>query len=74
VEAKIRPLLMFQGTAEQAMNFYVSLFPGGTLTSFLAVVRVRWECSEMDFGFGSEAGHRVFLNRRSQVRVLPGPP
>lgn len=26
--AKIRPFLMFQGKAEEAMNFYVSLFQG----------------------------------------------
>ncbi|MGA7226540.1 MAG: VOC family protein [Candidatus Acidiferrales bacterium] len=25
---KIRPFLMFEGKAEEAMNFYVSLFPG----------------------------------------------
>ncbi len=28
---KIRPFLMFQGNAEEAMNFYVSLFPGGEI-------------------------------------------
>jgi predicted 3-demethylubiquinone-9 3-methyltransferase (glyoxalase superfamily) len=27
-DAKVRPFLMFQGKAEEAMNFYVSLFPG----------------------------------------------
>jgi predicted 3-demethylubiquinone-9 3-methyltransferase (glyoxalase superfamily) len=26
--ARIRPFLMFEGKAEEAMNFYVSLFPG----------------------------------------------
>jgi predicted 3-demethylubiquinone-9 3-methyltransferase (glyoxalase superfamily) len=26
--AMIRPFLMFEGKAEEAMNFYVSLFPG----------------------------------------------
>jgi len=25
---KVRPFLMFEGKAEEAMNFYVSLFPG----------------------------------------------
>jgi predicted 3-demethylubiquinone-9 3-methyltransferase (glyoxalase superfamily) len=34
--AKIRPFLMFQGNAEEAMNFYVSLFPDGKV---LDVVR-----------------------------------
>ena len=30
--AKVRPFLMFQGkVAEEAMNFYVSLFPGGEI-------------------------------------------
>ena len=28
---KVRPFLMFQGHAEQAMHFYVSLFPGAAL-------------------------------------------
>ena len=28
VAAKVRPFLMFQGKAEEAMNFYVSLIPG----------------------------------------------
>jgi len=28
VQAKVRPFLMFEGKAEEAMNFYVSLFPG----------------------------------------------
>jgi predicted 3-demethylubiquinone-9 3-methyltransferase (glyoxalase superfamily) len=28
---KIRPHLMFEGAAEQAMNFYVSLFPGSEI-------------------------------------------
>jgi predicted 3-demethylubiquinone-9 3-methyltransferase (glyoxalase superfamily) len=27
--ATIRPFLMFQGNAEEAMNFYIGLFPGG---------------------------------------------
>jgi len=27
-QAKILPFLMFEGRAEEAMNFYVSLFPG----------------------------------------------
>jgi predicted 3-demethylubiquinone-9 3-methyltransferase (glyoxalase superfamily) len=29
--AKILPFLMFQGKAEEAMNFYVSLFPGAII-------------------------------------------
>jgi predicted 3-demethylubiquinone-9 3-methyltransferase (glyoxalase superfamily) len=28
---KIRPFLMFEGNAEEAMNLYVSLFPGGEI-------------------------------------------
>jgi predicted 3-demethylubiquinone-9 3-methyltransferase (glyoxalase superfamily) len=27
-DAKIHPFLMFEGKAEEAMNFYISLFPG----------------------------------------------
>ena len=34
--ARIRPFLMFEGKAEEAMNFYVSLFPGGEV---LGIVR-----------------------------------
>lgn len=29
---KVRPFLMFEGKAEEAMRFYVSLFPGGEVT------------------------------------------
>ncbi|HEX6749743.1 MAG TPA: VOC family protein [Longimicrobium sp.] len=29
----VRPFLMFEGKAEEAMNFYVSLIPGGEITS-----------------------------------------
>lgn len=32
VQAKVRPFLMFEGRAEEAMNFYVSLFPDGAIT------------------------------------------
>ncbi len=32
VHAKVRPFLMFEGKAEEAMNFYVSLFPGSEIT------------------------------------------
>jgi predicted 3-demethylubiquinone-9 3-methyltransferase (glyoxalase superfamily) len=28
VQTKVRPFLMFEGNAEEAMKFYVSLFPG----------------------------------------------
>jgi predicted 3-demethylubiquinone-9 3-methyltransferase (glyoxalase superfamily) len=35
-DSKIRPFLMFEGKAEQAMNFYVSLFPGAEV---LEIVR-----------------------------------
>jgi predicted 3-demethylubiquinone-9 3-methyltransferase (glyoxalase superfamily) len=30
--ATVRPFLMFEGRAEEAMNFYVSLFPDGKIT------------------------------------------
>jgi predicted 3-demethylubiquinone-9 3-methyltransferase (glyoxalase superfamily) len=33
VSQAIKPFLMFEGQAERAMNFYVSLFPGGAITS-----------------------------------------
>jgi predicted 3-demethylubiquinone-9 3-methyltransferase (glyoxalase superfamily) len=29
MDPKVKPFLMFEGKAEEAMNFYVSLFPGG---------------------------------------------
>lgn len=29
MDSKVQPFLMFHGKAEEAMNFYVSLFPGG---------------------------------------------
>jgi predicted 3-demethylubiquinone-9 3-methyltransferase (glyoxalase superfamily) len=32
MNATVRPFLMFEGKAEQAMNFYVSLFPDGKIT------------------------------------------
>jgi predicted 3-demethylubiquinone-9 3-methyltransferase (glyoxalase superfamily) len=31
--ATIRPLLMFQGAAAEAMRFYMSLFPGGEIVA-----------------------------------------
>jgi predicted 3-demethylubiquinone-9 3-methyltransferase (glyoxalase superfamily) len=35
-DSKIRPFLMFEGKAEEAMNFYASLFPGAEV---LGIVR-----------------------------------
>ena len=35
VQAKIQPFLMFEGKAEQAMTFYVSLFPGSEITELV---------------------------------------
>lgn len=32
---QIRPFLMFEGKAEEAMRFYVSLFPGGQVTDIV---------------------------------------
>jgi predicted 3-demethylubiquinone-9 3-methyltransferase (glyoxalase superfamily) len=32
MSTKVRPFLMFEGKAEEAMRFYVSLFPGGEVT------------------------------------------
>lgn len=32
---KILPFLMFQGRAEEAMNFYVSLFPGSAVSNIV---------------------------------------
>jgi len=34
-ETKIRPFLMFEGQAEEAMNFYVSLFPSAEMLKVL---------------------------------------
>jgi predicted 3-demethylubiquinone-9 3-methyltransferase (glyoxalase superfamily) len=34
-EAKIQPFLMFEGKAEEAMNFYVSLFAGAKVLGVL---------------------------------------
>jgi predicted 3-demethylubiquinone-9 3-methyltransferase (glyoxalase superfamily) len=31
MSATVRPFLMFEGRAEEAMNFYVSLFPDGKI-------------------------------------------
>jgi predicted 3-demethylubiquinone-9 3-methyltransferase (glyoxalase superfamily) len=31
VNQQVRPFLMFEGRAEEAMNFYVSLLPGGEI-------------------------------------------
>lgn len=33
--ARIRPFLMFEGKAEEAMNFYVSLFPGSAIADLV---------------------------------------
>jgi predicted 3-demethylubiquinone-9 3-methyltransferase (glyoxalase superfamily) len=33
--AKIQPLLMFGGKAEEAMNFYVLLFPGAKVLGII---------------------------------------
>jgi predicted 3-demethylubiquinone-9 3-methyltransferase (glyoxalase superfamily) len=32
MSTKVRPFLMFEGKAEEAMRLYVSLFPGGEIT------------------------------------------
>jgi predicted 3-demethylubiquinone-9 3-methyltransferase (glyoxalase superfamily) len=32
---KVRPFLMFEGKAEEAIRFYVSLFPGGEVTDIV---------------------------------------
>ncbi len=31
-QTQVRPFLMFEGQAEAAMNFYISLFPGAEIT------------------------------------------
>lgn len=31
MQTKVRPILMFQGDAEEAMNLYVALFPGSEI-------------------------------------------
>lgn len=31
MQTEVRPFLMFQGNAEEAIRFYVSLFPGGEI-------------------------------------------
>jgi predicted 3-demethylubiquinone-9 3-methyltransferase (glyoxalase superfamily) len=35
VQAKIQPFLMFEGKAEEAMTFYVSLYPGSEITELV---------------------------------------
>lgn len=35
MQTTVRPFLMFQGNAEEAMNFYVSLFPGAEVTEIV---------------------------------------
>lgn len=32
---KVRPFLIFEGKAEEAMRFYVSIFPGGKVTDIV---------------------------------------
>ncbi len=34
-ETKVHPFLMFEGRAEEAMNFYVSLFPGSRVNEVI---------------------------------------
>lgn len=34
-DAKIHPFLMFEGKAEEAMNFYISLFPGAEVLDII---------------------------------------
>jgi predicted 3-demethylubiquinone-9 3-methyltransferase (glyoxalase superfamily) len=34
LQSKIQPFLMFEGKAEEAMNFYVSLFPGSEIAEW----------------------------------------
>jgi predicted 3-demethylubiquinone-9 3-methyltransferase (glyoxalase superfamily) len=35
MSTKVQPFLMFQGKAEEAMNFYVSLLPGSKITDIV---------------------------------------
>ncbi len=35
MSAKVRPFLMFEGKAEEAMNFYVSLIPGSEIVDIV---------------------------------------
>jgi predicted 3-demethylubiquinone-9 3-methyltransferase (glyoxalase superfamily) len=35
VKTKVQPFLMFEGKAEEAMNFYVSLFPGSEVSDIV---------------------------------------
>ena len=35
MQTKVRPFLMFEGKAEEAMNFYVSLFPGSAIVDIV---------------------------------------
>jgi predicted 3-demethylubiquinone-9 3-methyltransferase (glyoxalase superfamily) len=35
MSVKVQPFLMFEGKAEEAMNFYVSLFPGSKITDIV---------------------------------------
>lgn len=35
MKTKVHPFLMFQGKAEEAMNFYVSLFPGAAVSEIV---------------------------------------
>lgn len=62
-DASVRPFLMFEGSAEEAMNFYVSLFPGAKVLDNL-----RYRANEA----GAEGGSMPFRSRRHFVfrRVL----
>lgn len=54
-DASVRPFLMFEGSAEEAMNFYVSLFPGAKVLDNL-----RYRANEA----GAEGGSMPFRSRR----------
>ncbi len=62
MSTKVRPFLMFQGDAEEAMNFYVSLFPGGDVIDI-----VRYGPGQAGAeGFGDEG---KFLDRTPADRM-----
>jgi predicted 3-demethylubiquinone-9 3-methyltransferase (glyoxalase superfamily) len=48
ITQRIKPFLWFDGTAEEAAKFYVSIFPGSSIQSVSAVV-TRFQLGGLDF-------------------------
>ncbi len=63
MSTKAQPFLMFEGQAEEAMNFYVATFPGGKVLEV-----VRWRASELE-PFGDAGKAKVGTIRKASFSV-----